>query len=112
LCTPAVARSGVEVVGAVERDPAGEPDVLLVKGHTTRTGDEVAQKRVDDLVVKMAATAFPDPADATAASVWLRSVLPTAGEAVDVTTRIGGLDIRFENLVPGGYLVHVEAPDG
>ena len=109
LCVPAVPRSGVEVVGGIELDQAGQADALLVKTRVSPVAGEAGRKRVDDLLVDMAGIAFPERSDAAAAAAWVRSALPAAGAAAQ-SISIGGLDVSLEVPAADQYLLHVEVP--
>jgi hypothetical protein len=110
LCMPTVPRSGIDVLGVIERGPAGDPIALIAKSTVDPVAGDAGRARVGDLIVKLAGTAFPDAADRAAAEAWVRSVLPAGDELVDQTTTIGGLDLTFQVIGPGHYFLQEDVP--
>ncbi|HEX6868303.1 MAG TPA: hypothetical protein VF119_05830 [Candidatus Limnocylindrales bacterium] len=110
VCSPAVARAGIEFLAVVERDAAGDPIAVIAKSTVEPVAGEAGRSRVADLIVEIAGTAFPDAADAAAAEAWVRSVLPVGDEVVHETTSIGGLDLTFEVTGSGHPFLQVAVP--
>jgi len=110
LCSPAVARAGVEFLAVVERDAAGDPIAVISKATVEPVAGEAGRTRVADLIVDIAGMAFPDEADSVAAEAWVRSVLPVGDEVVKETTSIGGLDLTFEVVAAGHPFLQVAVP--
>ena len=111
LCTPAVARQGVSLAAALERDPAGSMHSVYAKGKAEPVAGAAGKARVEDTLARIARVAFPSTTDADAAEAWVRSVMPN-GRSVTEATKIGGLDLRFEWSTQLGYQLHVDVPPG
>jgi hypothetical protein len=110
LCTPATPRSGITLVGVIERDLSGRPRVLGAKGKAEAGAGPTGRATVESTIAEIAGLAFPDQADAAAATAWVRSVVPTAEETTNESTEIGGLELRLEYATQPGYLLHIEVP--
>jgi hypothetical protein len=111
LCTPAVARSGIELAAAIEWDPTGAVHGVLGKGRSSAGAGAAGATRVEDTIAGIVRVPFPTATDADAAEGWVRSLFPKSNREVPETrTTIGGLELRFAWSPTTGHLVHVDVP--